>query len=295
MSHLDEGTLHALLDGELDLAEVSEIQAHLGTCVACGARRQEVKQFLGEADQLVGALELPGPTRPAPMTAEAPSPRTRRDSPSPSAPRHEPDPWESPVILLPDQNDPLARRRRWFKVFRWAAMIAVIVGGGRLLLNAIGPGTSLPRDPEISSTSSRTEPAVASPQETNQREPVAIAQNKAARPAPTQRQAPVPRAAPPAAALARPVPVDTAPEAVDSVAVASADTAPSPDTAQSDGFALAAAGAADSATTDTVRTDSSTGTSAVASRASDSRRESDEAATRRAAAAALEELDLQRR
>ena len=29
MSHLDEGTLHALLDGELELSEVSEIQMHL--------------------------------------------------------------------------------------------------------------------------------------------------------------------------------------------------------------------------------------------------------------------------
>ncbi len=56
MSHLDEGKLHALLDGELDLSEVSEIQVHLGTCAACGARLQEVKQFMSEADRLVGAL-----------------------------------------------------------------------------------------------------------------------------------------------------------------------------------------------------------------------------------------------
>lgn len=34
MSHLDEGTLHALLDGELDLHEVKEIQAHIGSCAA---------------------------------------------------------------------------------------------------------------------------------------------------------------------------------------------------------------------------------------------------------------------
>ena len=56
MSHLDEGTLHALLDGELDLAEVSEIQKHLGSCVACGSRLQEVKQVLAEADRLVGDI-----------------------------------------------------------------------------------------------------------------------------------------------------------------------------------------------------------------------------------------------
>jgi hypothetical protein len=76
-----------------------------------------------------------------------------------------------------------------------------------------------------------------------------------------------------------------------------ADTGPSIDTAESEGFGLAAADVADSAATDTVRTDSSAAPSAgaVASRSDQSRRESDEAATRRAAAAALEELDLQRR
>ena len=46
MPHLDEGTLHALLDGELDVAEVKEIQTHLGACAACGSRLQDVKQFL---------------------------------------------------------------------------------------------------------------------------------------------------------------------------------------------------------------------------------------------------------
>ena len=60
MSHLDEGTLHALLDGELETHEVAEIQAHLGSCSSCGLRLREVKEFYAEADRLVGSLELPG-------------------------------------------------------------------------------------------------------------------------------------------------------------------------------------------------------------------------------------------
>ena len=60
MSHLDEGTLHALLDGELEMTEVKEIQAHLGSCSACGTRLRQVKEFYAEADRLVGSLELPG-------------------------------------------------------------------------------------------------------------------------------------------------------------------------------------------------------------------------------------------
>jgi anti-sigma factor RsiW len=67
MSHLDEGTLHALLDGELDLHEVKEIQAHIGSCAACGTRLREVKEFHGESDRLVGVLELP--TTPSRRTA----------------------------------------------------------------------------------------------------------------------------------------------------------------------------------------------------------------------------------
>ena len=58
MSHLDEGTLHALLDGELETTEVAEIQAHLGSCSACGLRLREVKEFHGEADRLIAAVEL---------------------------------------------------------------------------------------------------------------------------------------------------------------------------------------------------------------------------------------------
>ena len=74
MSHLDEGTLHALLDGELDLHEVKEIQAHIGSCAACGTRLREVKEFHGEADRIVGVLELPS----------APSRRTAYPSTSPA-------------------------------------------------------------------------------------------------------------------------------------------------------------------------------------------------------------------
>ena len=58
MSHLDEGTLHALLDGELETNEVAEIQAHLGSCSSCGLRLREVKEFYGEADRLIASVDL---------------------------------------------------------------------------------------------------------------------------------------------------------------------------------------------------------------------------------------------
>ena len=50
MPHLDEGTLHALLDGELEGTEVMEIQAHLGSCASCGSRLKDIREFMGEAE-----------------------------------------------------------------------------------------------------------------------------------------------------------------------------------------------------------------------------------------------------
>src|SRR4051812_26454042 len=92
MSHLDEGTLHALLDGELDSHEVREIQAHLGSCTACDSRFQAAKDVYGEADRLVGSVQVPGALRgakgaeaasasepmPEPTRADGSEPRKRR-------------------------------------------------------------------------------------------------------------------------------------------------------------------------------------------------------------------------
>ncbi len=136
MSHLDEGTLHALLDGELDLHEVKEIQAHIGSCAACGTRLREVKEFHGESDRLVGLLEVPAtPSRwtavPAdaestpeqPQRASAPPPRPPRNLPRASGPAAEP-----PPLLLPE--NPEYGRGRFTRRMRWAALLLVTVGAG---------------------------------------------------------------------------------------------------------------------------------------------------------------------
>jgi len=138
MSHLDEGTLHALLDGELDLHEVKEIQAHIGSCAACGTRLREVKEFHGESDRLVGLLEVPAaPARwtAVPADAEpdpvqqprehAAPPRPPRNLPRTSGPAAEP-----PPLLLPDSSE--YGRGRFMRRMRWAAAVLVIVGAGFL-------------------------------------------------------------------------------------------------------------------------------------------------------------------
>ena len=137
MSHLDEGTLHALLDGELEMSEVKEIQAHLGGCSACGTRLRQVKEFYGEADRLVGTLELPGATSASAAAGAARSrtatldPRTETTAPVPA--RVAPAPEEGPPpIFLPDNPDWSDRARRLITPMKWAALLVVAIGAGFL-------------------------------------------------------------------------------------------------------------------------------------------------------------------
>jgi anti-sigma factor RsiW len=275
MSHLDEGTLHALLDGELDVTEAREVQSHLGTCVACGSRLQEVKQFLAEADRLVGALEMPaGTAAPAPPR-QSPPPFRRQLG--------EPETWEEPpVLLVLDNAEALARRRRWFRTLGWAAMIAVVIGGGRAVLNVVGHG-SLPAARDITTAARPVPPAVASPAETARPEqPVVQAPTPSARTLAKNRTlAAKPTPQPKAADATKAALVDSTRESADTVADEFADSAP-PDTQT-----LAAAGTiAESVATDSVARDT---------QAKDTARPEDDLATRRAAAQALAELDRQRR
>src|SRR6267143_2110380 len=58
MSHVDEGTLHAYLDGELPPAEARGIDAHLAQCLACRGRFDEERALITRAGELL-ALAAP--------------------------------------------------------------------------------------------------------------------------------------------------------------------------------------------------------------------------------------------
>ena len=286
MSHLDEGTLHALLDGELELAEVREIQLHLGTCAACGSRLQDVKQFLAEADRLVGALEVPSAS--GSRAQAAPSREALRRDPVPPAPAPDPVPfreppvWEEPpVLLLPDPLEGMERRRRWIRGLRLAAMIVVVVISGKLLASALKPGK-----PELQFTErdlARAEspaPAVVSPEETTRPAARPPAAAKQARPAQTTRAA-APKPAPEPKALAdRPAP-DTAADQFDTAAASTVDTG------TPDSELLAVGGVAAGVAAPAPEDESGSSTTQAS-------RDDADAETRRAAAAALAELDRER-
>ena len=281
MSHLDEGTLHALLDGELDLAEVSEVQKHLGSCVACGSRLQEVKQVLAEADQLVGVMEIPAAA--ARTRTEPP-----RSQPPPARPAREPDAWdEPPVLLVPDPIDANVRRRRWIRGLGVAAALAAVVAGGKIIGNVFQPRHPMLSERDLTTASPPAAPAVVSPEESRRPEPTVAARDRSVRP---QARAPVQRA-PTKAAPPAVVPItDSMEELADSVAAASQDSV------TADSLALATQAAADSvAPTLAAGAASETSTAQRRDPASESITEADELATRRAAAAALAELDRERR
>src|SRR3954447_14648336 len=277
MSHLDDGTLHALLDGELDLAEVSEIQKHLGSCVSCGSRLQEVKQVLAEADRLVGAMEVPANaprSRPEPSRSEPPPP--------PPRPAQEPLAWdEPPVLVVPDPIDAHATRRRWIRGLAMAAVLAGVLAGGKLIGRALQPSHPMLSDRDLTSVSQPTAQApVVSPEESRKPEStLATRESKQSRIQPQRAPAPVSTPTPARAKVA----VDT----TSNLAAAQEDSAAS-DSAEADSSSLAEA-ASDSAVNVAAAADSPS-----AGQSERSSSDADALATRRAAAAALAELDRER-
>lgn len=75
MSHVDDGTLHAYLDGELSPVEVERLEAHVTGCPVCRARLDEERALIERASKLLGMAVPPGPERAAPPLHQLRQPR----------------------------------------------------------------------------------------------------------------------------------------------------------------------------------------------------------------------------
>src|SRR5512146_909183 len=73
MSHVDDGTLHAYLDGESTAVEREHLEAHLAGCAACRARLEEERVLIERAGRLLGLVAPP--ERAAPPLHELRRPR----------------------------------------------------------------------------------------------------------------------------------------------------------------------------------------------------------------------------
>ena len=66
MSHVDDGTLHAYLDGELSPAEAQGVDAHLAQCPGCRERLDEERALIARAGELLALATPPDRAVPPP-------------------------------------------------------------------------------------------------------------------------------------------------------------------------------------------------------------------------------------
>jgi len=84
MQHLDEGTIHAWLDGALDATQSREIDAHLAQCSTCSAAVAEARGLIAASSRILTALDdVPGGVLPkrAPAVPAKPAKRQWRAAP----------------------------------------------------------------------------------------------------------------------------------------------------------------------------------------------------------------------
>ncbi|MEP7381012.1 MAG: zf-HC2 domain-containing protein [Gemmatimonadota bacterium] len=61
MEHIDEGTIHAWLDGALPSDETARIEAHVASCTACAIAVAEARGLIAASSRILSALdEVPG-------------------------------------------------------------------------------------------------------------------------------------------------------------------------------------------------------------------------------------------
>ncbi len=58
MQHLDEGTIHAWLDGAVDAEEARRIEAHLAECPSCAAAVAEARGVIAASSRILSALDV---------------------------------------------------------------------------------------------------------------------------------------------------------------------------------------------------------------------------------------------
>src|SRR5438045_4708441 len=78
MQHLDEGTSHAWLDGELSPSDAEQIEAHTRECAECAQRVAEARGLIAASTRILNALDdVPSGVVPSATTPIAPA-RSRR-------------------------------------------------------------------------------------------------------------------------------------------------------------------------------------------------------------------------
>jgi anti-sigma factor RsiW len=113
MSHVDEGTLHAYLDGQLSEGQRREVEAHLAACTECQARLEQATALAQRVSELMAELE-PGPVQ-APAWREI---EARAAARRPGTPRRS---WVRPSLAWA-ASIAVAFAVGWFSRSYWSGM-----------------------------------------------------------------------------------------------------------------------------------------------------------------------------
>ena len=149
MPHVDEGTLHALLDGALraeEPARADSVEDHLRSCRDCRARLDEAAGLRGGASDILAAAAPTGAG--APDFAEVLERVRRNDSAETTreSGAAEQTGIEAPAALRPAsgrrrRKGGIRRQARWTRDVAWAASLVIALGTGYLLRDVADPAS----------------------------------------------------------------------------------------------------------------------------------------------------------
>lgn len=119
MQHLDEGTIHAWLDGQLPRDEAQAVEAHVADCRQCADAVAEARGLIAASSRIL--LSLDGVPREVVPTPASRGPTDTGTAPAAAQPR---------TSSLAKQR----AQRRWFRGPSFAAAAAVVVAVGTFAL-----------------------------------------------------------------------------------------------------------------------------------------------------------------
>src|SRR5688500_8608949 len=133
MQHLDEGTIHTWLDGQLPRDEAAAVEAHVAECRQCADVVAEARGLIAASSRILLALDDVPALQPS---ANALQPSAISHQPSaPGAPASA----NAPIIArVPAESAGRRAQRRWFRGPSLAAAATIVVAVGTFALTRAG-------------------------------------------------------------------------------------------------------------------------------------------------------------
>ena len=133
MQHLDEGTIHAWLDGQLPREEAAQVEAHVAECRQCADAVAEARGLIAASSRILTALDS------VPREVVPKEPRFR--SPEEAARTADAVADAAADAIVPLELAARRPRRRWFNGASLAAAAAIVVAIGTVAMFQKGGGT----------------------------------------------------------------------------------------------------------------------------------------------------------